>query len=1802
MKALPVLILTTSFGFLWSAGAQENDTSIVLRPDSGSITMHKSFTIVFPEAMIPAGHIDRGAQESPLVFSPTVQGDFTWKSQTEGRFYVTGPLRPGSTYFAGLRKGLKTLEGKPTPTLTAKFETAPLTVRAKYSRWGDALPQKPVVRLLFNYEVNFKASQNSIYLQDRDTRERFDVALILPYVNAKSAEQHRPVPESGTDVQAEPVKPLPAGRKIDLIIDGLRDAPTGTPIAHLEVFELGRTRLLQIREIKAYGSALVKPHISITPSTKVDIDTITAESISVHPPVPNLKRLGSRYQINLEGDFDLTETYTVSINPPLKAASGFPLEASFTKSVEFARFLPSIYFPSQQFFQRSALGLNVKYLHANTREVRWQLAPIPDHKLTIVQKRLASDKELVLESLGLEPLASGKQPGTSEIEAVYRDIQWKPEADQPMLSGAYLLEVSTPVSDGEIAAHRAVIFFNDIILTRKDTRDEVLFKLTRMEDVAPVADAKVRIVLNDNRLRRTTTSDAEGIVRIPRTVFTQKPHVSHLLVDSSAGKAVQFSGLSRFPNSGYSSSSTSVRTSGSMVMDRNLYRPGSTAKFKGIVRMRDVDGNLSLPRGSEVRWKVTTGYRGETLAEATSKLDSHGGWEGEWEVPADQKLGSYQVTAHLIGYSSAGRAWFRVEEYRTPLFEVELSDESMAGPVARVRVQSNYFHGSPNAGARVMWEAVWYPSDGPPYDGFARHDSYSENPPPAPQIEPASGELSLNEDGTAYIELPVPVKKPWTHSIFRYDLTVNVTSPEGRTITNGLYESQIVIPRAPGISMSANYDEGPAVDIVLNTLNAERKHVDGEPMTVELWNVTARTVKEKLAPRIYRYRNFDEFEIIEVHKAKSGKDPLRMKVEKPGRYVARASLDGNPDAPWVSQRVTVAGEKPVPYPVYNSTTFAIKTDKEKYNVGDTAALALEAPFGGKAWVSIETGKILDQFVVDVPVNATRIDVPIKKDYFPNAWASIYLVKPGGPDHLPSERMGRVRLSVERPDIILDIEPSLEKPEVEPGKPVVGTVFVSAGGKPVADADLTVIAVDEAVLKLGQWSVPDLIHEFYPYRSHHVATYQALRNHFESFDESDVVEKGVLIGGGGEASRRQQQKTRKNFVARAFWKTQLRTDAEGRASFDFAAPDNLTAFRVTAVGHTKEHQFGHGYTTLTVAKRLMIEPALPRFVRHGDDLIIRAVVRQSALDEAPVSVRCSTKGGLTLLPAEPMAPVATQRDVPVVFRFPARVTSYEPAVVRFESSVEGNSDIGDAVEITLPVHAPGILQKTGRYGKAPEGQRFVLANQVPDFWPEAQGKFSLTLSHSKWIPKLTGLPVILDYPHGCFEQKSSRYLGYTLLAGLLDFLPDVQGRHENYAQRISEGLAEFERNLIDRYLPYWPGGSRHIHVTILGAWVTANAKKAGIKIPARLAAALPRALDDIIRGRTEADINDRCFALFVYGENGGAARHTDVMRDIYLNREKMSDEGRAFLAIAMRKQNVLPNETAQLMRELAMPLKPHAFDPETFYSTTRAEAVRFLAKSRVGGEAWAQGPAKEARERLLTMLDSSFNLSTQENLWLLVAFKAMHDAEEFATFDKPKFHPDRVSRNKVSVSWKERGLEKIREMEFFLGKPDPVYYLVDAEVLREGENMEREHRGLRVERVVKNLTDPKRLGTKKAPFKIGDEVYITYRFSTDRNHYYAALTDELPAALETVNFNLAQVAEFYELPKAEDSVLYLDHSELRDRSANLYFNRMRAGEHVYSILARVTSVGRFTWPSATITPMYEPRFGGLSAPQPCYVIE
>ena len=63
-----------------------------------------------------------------------------------------------------------------------------------------------------------------------------------------------------------------------------------------------------------------------------------------------------------------------------------------------------------------------------------------------------------------------------------------------------------------------------------------------------------------------------------------------------------------------------------------------------------------------------------------------------------------------------------------------------------------------------------------------------------------------------------------------------------------------------------------------------------------------------------------------------------------------------------------------------------------------------------------------------------------------------------------------------------------------------------------------------------------------------------------------------------------------------------------------------------------------------------------------------------------------------------------------------------------------------------------------------------------------------------------------------------------------------------------------------------------------------------------------------------------------------------------------------------------------------------------------------------------------------------------------------------------------------------------------------------------------------------MTEPARTGSDKSPFKLGDQILITYRLISPKLHHFVALEDELPAGLETVNPDIASIARTYSVPQ------------------------------------------------------------------------
>ena len=108
--------------------------------------------------------------------------------------------------------------------------------------------------------------------------------------------------------------------------------------------------------------------------------------------------------------------------------------------------------------------------------------------------------------------------------------------------------------------------------------------------------------------------------------------------------------------------------------------------------------------------------------------------------------------------------------------------------------------------------------------------------------------------------------------------------------------------------------------------------------------------------------------------------------------------------------------------------------------------------------------------------------------------------------------------------------------------------------------------------------------------------------------------------------------RENFNETAFFFPQLRTNADGSATFSFTMPDALTRWRLMLLSYTKDRKTGSKDYTFTSSKPVMIMADMPRYMYDNDELWFVANVINTG--DEPVT----PKAKLEIFDAGTMKPV------------------------------------------------------------------------------------------------------------------------------------------------------------------------------------------------------------------------------------------------------------------------------------------------------------------------------------------------------------------------------------------------------------------------------------------------------------------------------------------------------------------------------------------------------------------------------------
>lgn len=1656
-----------------------------------------------------------------------------------------------------------------------------------------------------------------------------------------------------------PEKPLPAGDWKLVVMKDLPAQGSDLRTAESQEIKIGTVRPFEVLTVRASNEIGAGCELSVQLSKEL-AKTVTRDNIAqwihVEPAVENLQAKLEWRSVTFTGGFAVGAEYRVTVAKDLPAAEAFALAGKHEEKVTFDKIPPRLYFEEFTAHQLSTGSRHFHLLSVNVPKVRVNarlFAPdVASQALTQYEyytdpdrddrhRRFREDEPFA--KVDLDKIENQMvwqhdyrvEVGQDEQKQIALD--WN-EILGPGKTGVVLLtaeQVGGPDKDKGRPGVQALVQVTDLGLVWKQSKGETFVHVFSLATGQAVEGATVSVFSETNEITNASITDAEGVARVQTGnnstwLMAVKGTDTHLVDFQNHWESLSLRQLG-IEETGFHDEETGGPTESRQALifsERPVYKPGDTVHLKGIVRDWR-ENHPRIPNGAKATLRVTDALDRRILNRALTISDV-GSFTEDVALPTSG-LGTYSAELVMDGDKddapAVGTLSFEVQDYTPNAFEIKIppAPKSIGEVKLEMPITAQYYMGKKLSEAQMTW-SLDASDNGFEPAGFGAFDfcdairNYSLNE----KLDRVShfsdqGKGDLDKTGQAIVASTIPLNTKAPQPRLAH-LLCEITDVDQQTVSQSadftIHSSDFYL----GIRRTKDVvheGEPLPVDVVA-------VRTDGTPMpqpveaVVRLTRVDWQTNRVETAGYSSEYRNEPRFEFVSqtaiqtLMPVKAGgkwtlapeeKGPS-ITAGKPGLYLVEAvakDAAGHEVVTTTSINVYGAGETGWDY--RNQYQIELAPDKEEYLSGQTARILVKTPIAGEALVTVEREKVSRSFVTHLTGNAPTVDVPLVETDAPNVFISVTMLR-GAADSpkkfkAPEYRVGYCKLKVSRPDAKLAVYVRPDAPSYRPGDQVtVGAQVLDFAGHPVANAEVTLYAVDEGVLSLMGYTTPDPLTYFNQERGLAVTTGLTLPTLLSEDPENrSFGNKGYLVGGGGEDA---SDALRKNFVACALWNANLRTDAEGRVSSKFTAPDSLTRYRVIGVVQTQRDQFGSAESAFEINKPVMFEPALPRFANVGDKLTLRGVLHNLTDTDGEVDVQVEFDGTVATpgapqhvkLPARGSVPV----DFPVAFQQPGQ------AVWKWSAKFSGGElAYQDAVQTTLNVGYPVPVLREVHILQTHEQQVNLLAGMSPELL-DGVGTVRVSLTNTRAIELREALDRVLHYPYGCVEQTTSSTLPWISMHGFQGVFPAMKKTDAQIADAVNHGVDRLlSMQTSSGGLSYWPGETEPLFWgSAYGGFGLAMARRAGFPVPQEPFDKLCKYLSEQLRGAGEdrydlhyraGGPSDRCLALFALAVAGHP--EPGYHKILFERRKDLSTENRALLALAIAESDgpkEMIDELLDPKQEVRQP------DDDWFWSGSRETAMRLLAWNR-------RDPKSPEVGRLVAELLGGRNgghwMTTQGNCWSLLALSDYLQNTEKADRDvtgtlnwQGRTQPIAVNGERPLnvVDYTLRKESAAQPMQ--LSNPDGKTLFAEVVLESRPANIvqPRQDQGYSIRRRYAKVEDDGTLSELKEP-RVGDRVLVTLDVEVRRPANFIVVDDPLPAVLEAINpaFKSQETRAGEKLGQPWMS----DHSELREDRALFFADHIRSGDYTIRYLARVRASGTATAPSAKIEEMYHPERFGLT---------
>ncbi|MGB0578707.1 MAG: alpha-2-macroglobulin family protein [Limisphaerales bacterium] len=1724
------------------------------------------------------------------------------------------------------------------PSVTLEFN-APVDIRQVEPHAVFRSGQREVPAIV----KRFHGSKLGGYLTDTDLGRReaqvhkdwqrsFDSAMAarLPSVPAPISEPSMPPSFSSASnlriaqtnvVTVTPAEPLtPADWTLELR-SGL---PSNLPALALQkpvTIQIGHVTPIRVLGAETRNSWYLGKQIFVKMNRWPEQDF--GDKITITPKPKQLIHSASWTGVSFTGDFKLDQDYVVKVSPDLVSRTGESMKEGFETVVRFSPLKPQIRFPSFNVVQQSG-GTGYFHVEAmNTPKIDFRAKRLsPETYLQILRsyERYArgGSRNVPFDLVPGQEIPNFWVRSQAERDAMDRltiDIRENTDRQQ----GAVFVQASSRGLPGQrqgSAFAQAILQHTDIGLLWKNHATGSWVHAFSLLDGSPLKNVDLKLFSPQNEVVANTQTDQQGIGHLDSQKYS---YLFANLGPDVNGLHLNHSALSRYglglPISWRSGGKPEPRML--FFVDKPVCRPGDVVRFKGIARRVGDEVEVDPEKHNRLIHFNVHDPRNRTIFSTNLYLSERGSFDFKFTTPP-HKYGRYRASLGWFGESV--ETTFVAQDYEANAFEVKLEGPSrlLAEESIDLPVKARYFLGKNLSTAKVKWSLQAQDEAFSPkgFEDFQFGNGIND-------VRIISGQDSFSVHGSGTIS-------PTNGFSIRTNVPIDIVTPAPRRVqaiaeVTDMNQQTVTAQKSLLIDSSEYYlglTEPTETLHVGNTFNPQVIAIDrfGKPLTnasatLRLRRVDWHSVAIKGSGNSVRYRN--EIKLVDIFRTnapvqfviREGRnwkvDPVSPAITlptfgKPGRYVLESEgLDANGNRIYSAIQFYVAGANTADWEQRNGKRIDLIPDREEYRVGDHAEILVKCPIEGRALVSVERNTIHHSFTTNLTGNATVIRVPLTIKDAPNTFVSVTVLR-GAADSPrqhkePEYRYGFCHLKVIDDTTHLKISATPQRADYRPGEKVQIDVEVrDTKGIGVADAEVTLYAVDEGVLSLRGYETPNPLALFNGIRKYAVSTHLSLMQ-LQPADPAKIEywNKGFLVGGGGKPL---QRGPRTNFIACPLWEPMLVTDTNGRVSASFIAPDSLTRYRIIAVTHAGTDQFGHTENKVEIDKPLVVEPVLPRFARRGDELNVRALLINQTEQDNTVEVTWERVGeSLTDGPARRTQRVPLKSGQTKTARFP--LVFNDTGTARWKWSARflrtNQSSFADSVISKLRVEEPLPLMRASLIG-AISGKSNLLA-QVDPLLLSGSGEVTVRLSNSPFIQLNGGMNYLLHYPYGCIEQTSSSLLPWILIKSDPILRRLYQKKPEDINKAIATGVNRLSSmQLNSGGFSYWPGNSEaSIWGSAYAGIVLQLTQQHGADVTAIRLEQLERFLHGQLNrlGPREKPTVNHATALYTLALLG----HQELtwLERLHARRKTLTAEACAFAALALVSGELNDKHTAMAADLLDESRSATRDEFHSFGSGSRLRAIELMAYRIL------HSPREsELTQKLLTSRRHGRWISTQENAWSLLALSGTkkpdgrkvtaqlnwgQESSEFTLATDPVQH-ERTFELSDARS----------QLPLNLSIPDGGTLYAEVEV------------SSHVERKFEPVTDKgftvqryfHKLAADNSPqptvnLEIGDTIVVTLDLSVEEHSDYVAIDDPLPAVLQAINPEFKSQAS----GKSDWSTQnwYSDYRELRNDRALFFRNRLPAGKYRIQYLARVRADGQCTAPPTRVEEMYNPNRHGYGAP-------